>query len=400
MVAGNRTSYRCRPTPYHVGNIRSELWSRFGPTRITNFHEELSKIRQTGTFREYQRAFERLRNKVSNWLEEALVGTFLGGLHPNIGDDVRMFQPKTLEEVINLARMKDDQLQKQKRPFTPRNQPYSAPPSKAVTTTIRPAQAPRKLSSWEEMKRKRALGLCFSCDEKYAPGHKCVNPQIFIMEGIDESDSDGANAEEDDTTPEITLNALTGWDSPTTMRLLATIADHNLHALVDSSSTHNFISEKVALNLKLQETPSKPFDVRVANGTPLRCQRRFDNVNIQIGGTRFRVTLYALPLVGLDLVMGIQWLQSLEPVLIDWKAHTLKLDWDGKTHTLHGLKQNKIQPTCREELAKEVRQGHFLFALCSSENPTEPKELNDDMRLVLNDFTGLFQFPDGLPPTR
>lgn len=55
--------------------------------------------------------------------------------------------------------------------------------------------------------------------------------------------------------------------------------------------------------------------------------RRFDNVCIQIG-----VTLYALPLVGLDLVLGIQWLQSLGPVLADWKAQTLQLDLEGKTH--------------------------------------------------------------------
>uniref|UniRef100_A0A0D3DKZ2 Uncharacterized protein n=1 Tax=Brassica oleracea var. oleracea TaxID=109376 RepID=A0A0D3DKZ2_BRAOL len=137
----------------------------------------------------------------------------------------------------------------------------------AITSTTRPAQTPRKLS-WEEVKRKRTFCIC---DEKYAPGHKCANPQIFIMEGIDDHDSDDADTEEEDTTPEITLNALTGWDSPTTMRLLAIISNHDLHALVDCGSTHNYVSEKMVIELKLQETPTKPFDIHVANGTPLRC---------------------------------------------------------------------------------------------------------------------------------
>lgn len=258
-----------------------ELWKRFSPTRSTNFHEELSKIRQTGTFQEYQRAFERLRNKVSNWSEEALVGTFLGGLHHTIADDVRMFQPKTLQEVINLARMKDDQLQKQKRTLNPRSQSFSTSNSRVVTTTPqRPGQTPKKLS-WEELKRKRSLGLCFGCDEKYSPGHKCVNPQLFIMEGIDDTEEEDDEPEEHPT-PEITLNALTGWDSLTTMCLLAVINNHNHHALVDSGLTHNFISEKAALELKLRETPSIPFDVWVANGIPLRCRRKFVDVQLQI----------------------------------------------------------------------------------------------------------------------
>lgn len=43
---------------------------------------------------------------------------------------------------------------------------------------------------------------------------------------------------------EMTLQALTGWDTPQTLRMLV--------ALIHSGSTHNFISEKVANKLNLQ----------------------------------------------------------------------------------------------------------------------------------------------------
>ena len=92
-----------------------ELWSRFGPTDCEDFDETLSKIEQRGSLRDYRKEFERLGNKVSGWAQKALVGTFTGGLEPEIVEGIRMFKPKTLKEAISLARMKDDHLIRQKK---------------------------------------------------------------------------------------------------------------------------------------------------------------------------------------------------------------------------------------------------------------------------------------------
>lgn len=40
--------------------FEEELWARFGPTGCEDFDEALSKVKQTGTLREYQKEFERL----------------------------------------------------------------------------------------------------------------------------------------------------------------------------------------------------------------------------------------------------------------------------------------------------------------------------------------------------
>ena len=128
--------------------FEEELWARFGPTECEDFDEALSKIKQAGTFRDYQREFERLVNKVQGWTQKALVGTFMGGLHPAIADGIRMFRPKSLKEAISLARMKDEQLQRQRRtqPNTPQIQRNTQQNSKGPLTT--------KRLNWEEIHKK------------------------------------------------------------------------------------------------------------------------------------------------------------------------------------------------------------------------------------------------------
>lgn len=271
---------RLDPNTAPWATFEHELWARFGPSEGENFHEALSKIRQTGSLRDYQKEFERLMNKVDNWSEEALVGTFLGGLKDTIADNVRMFSPTTLRAVINLARLRDDQLQRQRKSFTPRAFPQSSshqnvttPPPTSPATHIREPPVPKKLS-WDEMKRKISLGLCFSCDERYSPEHRCRKSQLLLMEGEDIDDDDEEVFHETEE-PEITLQALTGWDSPTTIRVHVEINKQRLVALIDSGSTHNFIGEQAAKHLQAKRTTVKSFWVKVADGHPLHCQGTF-----------------------------------------------------------------------------------------------------------------------------
>ena len=65
--------------------------------------------------------------------------------------------------------------------------------------------------------------------------------------------------------PEITLYALTGWTSPRTMHIIARMGPHEVVVSVDSGSTHNFISDRLANMLKLLIVPTEAFSVRVAN---------------------------------------------------------------------------------------------------------------------------------------
>ncbi|KAJ0085655.1 hypothetical protein Patl1_07500 [Pistacia atlantica] len=120
------------------------------------------------------------------------------------------------------------------------------------------------------------------------------------------------------------------------MRVTAKIGTYEVVVLINNGSTHNFISDKVAALLRLPLVPTKPFNVRVANGQPLKCQGRFDNIHILLQGIPFSITFYSLPLTGLDLVLGVQWLEQLGSVVCDWKKMTMEFQWANKLRLLRG----------------------------------------------------------------
>lgn len=114
-----------------------------------DFDEALSKVQKMGSLHEYQQEFEQLGNRMWGWMQKALVGTFVGGLKLDIANDIHMFKPKTLKDAISLARMRDEQLIRQRKALQmiswfPLD---SGPTIKAKPTIV------MKSLSWEEMQK-------------------------------------------------------------------------------------------------------------------------------------------------------------------------------------------------------------------------------------------------------
>lgn len=77
-----------------------------------------------------------------------------------------------------------------------------------------------------------------------------------------------------ENTPIISMYALTGALAASqydTMTLSGQYKDYNLHMLVDSSSTHNFLDESVAKKFKLHLQKVLPMVIGVAGGHQLMC---------------------------------------------------------------------------------------------------------------------------------
>ncbi|GJS45697.1 retrovirus-related pol polyprotein from transposon 17.6 [Tanacetum coccineum] len=179
-----------------------------------------------------------------------------------------------------------------------------------LTSASRKSPSPIKRLTWDEMQKRRSQGLCINYDTKFMLGHKCSGPQLLLLGANDEEnevdEEDACKFGYDET--EISLHALTGWETTRTMRVYARIGPYLLVVLIDTG-THNFINEKVAEMLSIPVVPTKPFNVKVANGLPLSWQGRFENMEVLLQGIPFSLSLYYLPLIGLDMVLGVQWLE-------------------------------------------------------------------------------------------
>ncbi|XP_038986462.1 uncharacterized protein LOC120111962 [Phoenix dactylifera] len=399
-----------------------ELWCRFGPTEFESFDEALSRVKQTGTLRDYQRDFERLANKVVGWPQSALIGTFLGGLKDEIADEVRMSKPRTLREAISVARMKDEQITRRRKQLrtepvrpTPARFMAAAPPTSVPTATKQVVGSPIKRLLWDEMQRRRERGLCFNCNERFTPGHRCKTPQLFLIENAATTDEEECTNqprnepvmnklewEEAEEQAEITLHAFSSWKGPQTMKLLAQVEKQPVTVLVDSGSSHNFISERVARLLRLPVTTTDGFTVRIADGGQLSCHEKHEEVPLEVQGFKFKIILFALPLQGLDIVLGIQWLESLGPVLCDWRNLTMRFSWEGESRLLRGQCHSTTKEISVQSLHKESHGGGALFALTMKRRDQDMDQatLPFDIKELLDEFTLLFDEPRSLPPAR
>lgn len=114
--------------------------------------------------------------------------------------------------------------------------------------------------------------------------------------------------------------------------------------------------------------------VAVANGDRLDSSGCCDDLAIAISGEPFSIRCYGLALGSYDMVLGVQWLESLGPILWDFGARTLAFRRGDRTVMWSGT--------------------------AASPSPLLAAVEPDLMQELLDSFQSLFAVPTGLPPAR
>jgi hypothetical protein len=129
-------------------------------------------------------------------------------------------------------------------------------------------------------------GLCYNYDEKYFLGHKCKDQKLFtaISEDILEDNVETPlvskspkiadiipPSDPPEVEPVISLNALTGFSAPQTLKLIGYIKNQKVIILVDSGSTHNFIHHHIAQETLCYIHVVNNFQIMIANGGSMKC---------------------------------------------------------------------------------------------------------------------------------
>uniref|UniRef100_A0ACD5VRI1 Uncharacterized protein n=1 Tax=Avena sativa TaxID=4498 RepID=A0ACD5VRI1_AVESA len=301
---------------------------------------------------------------------------FIGGLPDHIRIDVDMREPQDLQTAMYYARAYEQHSIAMQQTF-----PGPAPA---------PTHPFRCLTLAEQLDRCRK-GLCFNYDETYASGHVCA--RLFYLETVDDGEVEALAAEleagvttygpVDAKAFVISLHALAGIKTAKTMLLPVTINGERLTALVDTGSTHNFMSGDTMCRLSLQPSGAEQFRVTVANGDRLECQGVAGQVPALISDEHFAIDCVGINLGFYDFILGLDFLSTPGPILWDFDALTLifwhkggrRVQWTGIGGTGPMTPQLQL-------MAATLDKAHPLLAD------------------LLQQHSDIFDEPQGLPPAR
>lgn len=130
------------------------------------------------------------------------------------------------------------------------------------------------------------------------------------------------------------MNAIRGASGVGTIKFTGHIGAIAVQILVDGGSSDNFLHPRIAQFLKLPIEPANCGQVLVGNGESMPPEGRVSQLTVAVQGHELRLSVYLLPVVGADLILGAAWLATLGPHLADYEFPSLKFYQDGKFVTL------------------------------------------------------------------
>lgn len=424
--------------------------ARFNQQAYDDPMADLANLTQLGTLQEYIKQFDSLLNRVQISTAYS-ISLFLRGLKGEIQHVVR---PQQLHAAYAIARLQEaayasyfeaatiggvakkvspTSTEMTKVPHTVSRQLPSSF-SSAINSSLRASEKgllptptnvkplgsakpepTKSVKSWfsKEMDEKRAKGLCFWCDEKYSPTHKCPKKQLYRIEAHEVEQEEGEPEMEveniEESNPEISIHALTGMQNFQTMPVQGSVGKKVLQILIDIGSTHNFLNTATGQSLGCVFSSVAPVKVTAANGSLLTCQAQCKYFCWKMQGECYMVDVLLIELDTYDMVLGVQWLAQLSDITWNFNKLKMKFQYEGREHTLSGMPKPGIQLVDSEGLSKALVKNEQVAALqiwrlegvscfnISLEKSPEPIEAVDSLLLEYQD---IFEEPRGLPPSR
>lgn len=267
---------------------------------------------------------------------------------------------------------------------------------------------------------RREKGLCYTCDEKFSPTHRCANKQYMLIECEESCEeittelSAPAEPEIQEEHPSIhhlSLHAFQGQQGKATIRFSGTILNQEVQILLDGGSSDCFVHPRIAKHLQLPIEPAPQVRVMIGDGYSMQGEGVIRELPVQIQGHVLSFPAFVLPIAGSDVVMGASWLATLGPHVADYTIGKAKLKFyhEGEFITLNGQSNPSVERAEFHQLQRlihvdAVEQMFFLqFELQdTTPNPLSelPPDIPTDLRDLLCQYHHVFLTPKELPPQR
>ncbi|WVZ12616.1 hypothetical protein V8G54_017146 [Vigna mungo] len=424
--------------------LKRALGIRFGVGTRGTVYERLSTIRQSGPVEEYIRDFEVLVGQTTQIPEKQIMGYFLSGLREEVGDHVWPHDPPDLMTAMRVARDVEKLCTKTGGGWLSKNQSSWGKASGSVTrvepnreTTVRVGTAEsvgsvnkdatqgrnkgvatssggdrnvRNLPYSEYLKR-REEGRCFRCGGPFGPGHRCPERGLKMLIVVEEEEEAEGDEVKETNLAKMELSALSagGLTTPKTMKLRGHIGHREVLVLIDSGASHNFIDRRVVEELQMTVTKTQPYMVSLGDGQKKRISGCCEGVKLELGEAQLIERFYLFELGGVEIILGVEWLQRLGEVMVDWGKLKMMYKEGGREVTVRGdptLERKVVGPRVLMKMDR-TETCYVVWELGSMEaqqnrlkNVGLTEKQKREMESLLENYDVVFSEAKTLPPNR
>ncbi|GAU48626.1 hypothetical protein TSUD_405850 [Trifolium subterraneum] len=321
---------------------------RFQPGLLNNPLGPLLSLRQKSSVMEYRDKFEQLVAPLRRDDRVMLDSIFLNGLKEEIQAELKLYESHDLTELMDRALLIEERNEvtlKRGAGWRDRgaNHRFKDPGEGSRRENDKGGAGYNEKYKGKrlepaELEERSKKGLCFKCGDKWNKEHICKFKHMSLR--LCEGSSDEEVVEE------------IGRDEEKETVVMEELKTLSVLTLIDSGATSNFIASKLVeeLGLPLRDTPTYVIET----------------------------TFFSNGVRGSEMVLGMDWLESLGNIEANFGNLSLKWEAEGKKYSIQG------DPTM------STRQSSWKSL----------KAMQTQWKEILEEFEEVFNMPAGMPPTR
>jgi hypothetical protein len=202
----------------------------------------------------------------------------------------------------------------------------------------------------------------------------------------------------------LSINAMAGTDEGQAIKIRALLKNKAMLILLDSGSSHSFVSRNLLDKVGITPQPMTPRVVKVANGETLVTDSYVPKLEWWTQGHTLQHDMMVLDFGVYDAILGYDGLKAHSPMNCHWARRTVEFMDKGRRICLQGVEpsQMHLHEIKAEQLLKwAVGNEIGAFSIVETlEAIPEDKEIPPEIQAVLDQYQDVFDDPKTLPPER
>jgi hypothetical protein len=148
-----------------------------------------------------------------------------------------------------------------------------------------------------------------------------------------------------------------------TINIEGYIKNKKVTMLIDYDSTHKSINYKLEKNLNWYAFPTPEFQVMIVDRGTINYSGKCHSIKINIGEYLLDIPMIYIQMGGVYVVLGVQWLQSLGTMALNFQDIFLIFSSKGKEIDLRGIRGKPYQVISSNNMEKLLKKGqHGVIA--------------------------------------